>query len=114
MAKDPESLMNITAKTINDDAKRVSEAINGPCDEYYYNDTSFIGLPPASTLSDRLKRSDVRDKLELRIGQQTYRFFQTFAIKAELNLLLAGTEIILTLIVILASKLCKLFYLNHR
>jgi hypothetical protein len=107
LATDPELLVTHTAKELSSDAKNLSEAILGKCDQYYYNDTSFIGLPPSSELADRMKAADVRTKLEVDIGSWTFRFFLVFMIKAELNLLYAGAEIVLTLMVFIACKLSK-------
>jgi hypothetical protein len=107
MAKDPKSLATHTAREVSSDAKNLSEAILGECDQYYYNETSFIGLPPSSELSGRLRTAGVRSKLEFDIGSRTCRFFLVFMIKAELNLLYAGAEIVLTLVVIIACKFSK-------
>jgi len=109
---DPESLVTHTARELSSDAKNLTEAIIGKCDEYYYNETSFIGLPTSSDLSGRLKAADVRSKLEVDIGSRTFRFFLVFMIKAELNLLYAGAEIVLTLFVVIASLQAMFFGLT--
>ena len=96
--------MNVTTKELNSDVQQLNEAILGSTSKYFHEPASYIGLPSSTELSDRLRRSEVRSKLENHIGGRVCRFFQVFMIKAELNLMFAGAEIVLTMVVMLACK----------
>jgi hypothetical protein len=111
--KDPESLLltgnnkvlfPIPAPISNREMHDLSEALMGDYGEQHFSTEALIGTPNPKELSEKLHNTNVRDKLLFQFGQTNFRFLLSLLIKAEINPLLAITEVLLTWIVILSCK----------
>ena len=92
------------------EARDIEEALKGDYKNYHERKEDIFVLPNSQCFKDRLENSTF-DKMNIESPALKYRFLTPFILKAELNPGLAFSEVLLTLVHIIARKFsCPYLY----